>query len=165
LEREAGKLKLHQVRGKLPAAQYHYSSGEVTKAEVRDALRGTFDLDREHVLIFYALCRREPDGRYVFDAPYYGDGSQRSGLCNAADCELLDPVLLRDAGRKIVYSEHYYPLVEESDKLEDVRAATQMAAEWLGVPFENIRFVQGDTDAVPIGRGSYGSRRMHGGGT
>jgi aerobic carbon-monoxide dehydrogenase large subunit len=40
----------------------------------------------------------------------------------------------------------------------------QMVTEWLGVPFENIRFVQGDTDAVPIGRGSYGSRSMHVGG-
>jgi aerobic carbon-monoxide dehydrogenase large subunit len=40
----------------------------------------------------------------------------------------------------------------------------QMVSEWLGVPFENIRFVQGDTDAVPIGRGSYGSRSMHVGG-
>jgi carbon-monoxide dehydrogenase large subunit len=41
---------------------------------------------------------------------------------------------------------------------------TQMASEWLGVPFENIRFVQGDTDAVPMGRGTYGSRSMHIGG-
>jgi carbon-monoxide dehydrogenase large subunit len=41
---------------------------------------------------------------------------------------------------------------------------TQMVTEWLGVPFETIRFVQGDTDAVPIGRGSYGSRSMHVGG-
>jgi aerobic carbon-monoxide dehydrogenase large subunit len=40
----------------------------------------------------------------------------------------------------------------------------QMVHEWLGVPFEDIRFVQGDTDAVPIGRGSYGSRSMHVGG-
>jgi aerobic carbon-monoxide dehydrogenase large subunit len=40
----------------------------------------------------------------------------------------------------------------------------QMVHEWLGVPFENIRYVQGDTDAVPIGRGSYGSRSMHVGG-
>jgi len=40
----------------------------------------------------------------------------------------------------------------------------QMVSDWLGVPFENIRFVQGDTDAVPIGRGSYGSRSMHVGG-
>ncbi len=40
----------------------------------------------------------------------------------------------------------------------------QMAAEWLGVPFGNIRFVQGDTDAVPFGRGTYGSRSMQVGG-
>ena len=40
----------------------------------------------------------------------------------------------------------------------------QMVTEWLGVPFESIRFVQGDTDAVPIGRGTYGSRSMHVGG-
>jgi carbon-monoxide dehydrogenase large subunit len=39
-----------------------------------------------------------------------------------------------------------------------------MVSEWLGVPFENIRFVQGDTDAVPIGRGTYGSRSMQIGG-
>ena len=40
----------------------------------------------------------------------------------------------------------------------------QMVSEWLGVPFENVRFVQGDTDAVPMGRGTYGSRSMHIGG-
>ena len=40
----------------------------------------------------------------------------------------------------------------------------QMVAEWLGVPFESIRYVQGDTDAVPIGRGTYGSRSMQVGG-
>ena len=41
----------------------------------------------------------------------------------------------------------------------------QMVAEWLGVPFESIRFVQGDTDQVPFGRGTYASRSvMLGGG-
>ncbi|MGH7088650.1 MAG: xanthine dehydrogenase family protein molybdopterin-binding subunit, partial [Stellaceae bacterium] len=34
----------------------------------------------------------------------------------------------------------------------------QMAAEWLGVPFDSIRFLQGDTDAVPFGRGTYAAR-------
>jgi carbon-monoxide dehydrogenase large subunit len=34
----------------------------------------------------------------------------------------------------------------------------QMVSEWLGVPFEKIRFVQGDTDKVPIGRGTYATR-------
>jgi carbon-monoxide dehydrogenase large subunit len=36
----------------------------------------------------------------------------------------------------------------------------QMIAEWLGVPFESIRFVQGDTDQVPFGRGTYASRSV-----
>jgi carbon-monoxide dehydrogenase large subunit len=36
----------------------------------------------------------------------------------------------------------------------------QLVAEWLGVPFESIRYVQGDTDQVPIGRGTYASRSV-----
>jgi carbon-monoxide dehydrogenase large subunit len=34
----------------------------------------------------------------------------------------------------------------------------QMVSDWLGVPFEKIRFVQGDTDQVSFGRGTYASR-------
>ena len=34
----------------------------------------------------------------------------------------------------------------------------QLASDWLGVPFESIRLVQGDTDAVSFGRGTYASR-------
>jgi carbon-monoxide dehydrogenase large subunit len=37
-------------------------------------------------------------------------------------------------------------------------AYAQMVADWLGVPFEQIRFVQGDTDQVPFGRGTYAAR-------
>ncbi len=37
-------------------------------------------------------------------------------------------------------------------------AFAQLVSEWLGVPFSSIRYVQGDTDAVPMGRGTYGSR-------
>jgi carbon-monoxide dehydrogenase large subunit len=35
---------------------------------------------------------------------------------------------------------------------------SQLVAEWLGVPFESIRYVQGDTDKVPLGRGTYAAR-------
>jgi hypothetical protein len=114
LERKGGKVQLHLVRGKLPADQYHHLSGDVAQAEILAALKDTFDLDREHVLVFYALCRKERDGRYVFDAPYYGRGSEKNGLCHAADCEWLDPALLHETGKSIVYTEHYYPRVEES---------------------------------------------------
>jgi carbon-monoxide dehydrogenase large subunit len=34
----------------------------------------------------------------------------------------------------------------------------QMVHEWLGVPFESIRFIQGDTAQVAIGRGTYAAR-------
>ena len=34
----------------------------------------------------------------------------------------------------------------------------QLVHDWLGVPFEDIRYVQGDTAQVPIGRGTYGAR-------
>jgi len=34
----------------------------------------------------------------------------------------------------------------------------QLVAEWLGVPFDAIRYVQGDTDKVPFGRGTYAAR-------
>jgi carbon-monoxide dehydrogenase large subunit len=37
-------------------------------------------------------------------------------------------------------------------------AFTQLASEWLGVQFSDIRFVQGDTDQVPFGRGTYAAR-------
>jgi carbon-monoxide dehydrogenase large subunit len=41
----------------------------------------------------------------------------------------------------------------------------QMIHSWLGVPFERISFVQGDTDKVTYGRGTYGSRSMTVGGS
>lgn len=114
LERKAGKLVIHMVRGQHPAAHYEHTSGDETWAEVRKALAGTIDPEREHVLILYGLCRREPDGRFVFDAPYYGAtwSDQRHGLCHAADCDVLDPLLLTANDKPMVFTEHYYPRIE-----------------------------------------------------
>ena len=41
----------------------------------------------------------------------------------------------------------------------------QMVSEWLGVDFTTIRMIQGDTDQVGFGRGTYGSRSMTIGGS
>jgi carbon-monoxide dehydrogenase large subunit len=41
----------------------------------------------------------------------------------------------------------------------------QMISDWLGVPFETIRFEQGDTARIGIGRGTYASRSMTIGGS
>lgn len=114
LERKDGRLVLQVVRGKSPANAYTYESGGQPRAEIAEALQGRVDLKREHVLVLYGLCRREDDGRYVFDAPYYGGGDAKRGLCHAADCELLDPLQLTETQKKIVYTEHYYPRQEQT---------------------------------------------------
>ena len=41
----------------------------------------------------------------------------------------------------------------------------QMVNEWLGVPLDRIRVIQGDTDKIATGRGSFGSRSMTVGGS
>lgn len=114
LERRDGKLVIHLVHGKFPADQYRFDSGDETMEEIHNALKGILDTEREHVLVFYALCQQTKGGRYVFNAPYYGAGSQRNGLCHAADCELLDPLLLHDTNQTIVYTEHYYPRMQQT---------------------------------------------------
>lgn len=40
----------------------------------------------------------------------------------------------------------------------------QCVSEWLGVPFESVRHVQGDTDRIPVGGGSHSGRSMRMGG-
>ena len=114
LERKQGKLLVHLVRGQLSASEYNYESGDRTAQEIQLALKDTLNLDREYLLVFYALCRKESDGRYVFHAPYYGGGSQAGGLCHAADCELLDPLLLTETNQTMVYTEHYYQRVGQT---------------------------------------------------
>jgi hypothetical protein len=111
LERNDGKLVIHMVRGQHPAAHYQHESGDETWREVREALAGKFDPERSHVLILYGLCERAPDGRFVFTGPYYGASwsDHRRGLCHAADCDLLDPLLLTQENVPFVFTEHNYP--------------------------------------------------------
>jgi carbon-monoxide dehydrogenase large subunit len=40
----------------------------------------------------------------------------------------------------------------------------QLLTEWLGVPHESVRFIQGDTDKVPVGGGTQSGRSMRLGG-
>lgn len=108
-EMEDGLLKLHEVKGKLNSSQYSYKSGGHTETEMREALKGTIDFDKEFVLVLYSMCRKETDGSYFFFAPYYGKGGSnaQSGLCHAADCELLDTNYLTETEKRINYIEHY----------------------------------------------------------
>lgn len=113
-EQDDAGYVFHLVEGELPASEYDYSSGGAIERELRDVLGEAIDFQREHVLTVHGLCHQEKDGRYVFNAPYYGRGSQRNGFCHAADCELLDPGLLKEKDDRIVYNEHYYPRQEQT---------------------------------------------------
>lgn len=110
LEKNAdGSLLLHVVKGRHESGHYNYESGDETEKEIRAALAGKVDFDKEFVLLLYGQCWKIPDGRWGFYAPYYGKvGScQQWGLCHAADCELLDPNNLKDTRNRIKYWEHY----------------------------------------------------------
>lgn len=109
LEIAAGKLRIHMVEGKEGADGYSHESGNKVKAEIRDALKGTFALHEAYVLVFHGMCRIDGERKYYFYAPYYGDrgSNHQRGLCHVADCEILDPALLTDVKRSMSYKEHY----------------------------------------------------------
>lgn len=113
-EMEGDLFKFHVVKGSKPASAYNYKAGRAIAAELRDALAGTIDFTTEHVLVMHGLCEEAQDGRFVFHAPYYGRGNQRNGLCHAADCRLLDPLLLTETKEEIAYAEHYHPRRKQS---------------------------------------------------
>ena len=113
-DQKKGKYHFHLVRGQKPASDYDYDSGRAIVQELRRKLRHSIDFDREHILILHGLCHQKANGKYVFNAPYYGWGNQKRGVCHAADCELLDPLLLTNTDEKIVYEEHYYPHVNQT---------------------------------------------------
>ncbi len=107
LETDGNLLKIHLVKGKAPSNAYTYNDGSKVQREVAKAVAGEFKLSDSFVLILCNLCDKRPDGSYFMHSPYYGFASNhRSGLCFAADCELLDPLLLTDNKSRIVYKEH-----------------------------------------------------------
>lgn len=108
LELVDGRLKIHLVRGKQVAAHYDYDSGGEIATEIKAALGKTIQFGREHVMVFHGLCEQGSDGVYRFHAPYYGSASpdNQSGICHAADCELLDPRFFKETKKRIRYTEH-----------------------------------------------------------
>jgi len=104
---ENGKLRLHVVKGGSNADAYSYASGDLIRREVKRAVKGTFDVEREFVLIICGLCREKEDGTHVFHSPYYGLGAdQTHGLCFAADSRLQDTLHYEDTKTRFRYEEH-----------------------------------------------------------
>ena len=167
-ERKDDRYVIHRVTGKKPAKEYTHQSGNETYREMGEALRGTFDVHKEHVLALHGLCRKEKEGKFVFHAPYYGRGSHRNGICHAADCEVLDPENLSKTDQKIVYAEHYYARKEQKLSLFNTWYLGGIAHELghgLGLPHDAGRpWEQGWSRASLMGMGNHHYRSDRWGG-
>jgi len=104
-ERKAGNVVFHLVKGDHNAKAYTPDSGAIIQREIYEKTKGEIDLSTGFTLVVTSLCYQKDDGTYVFHSPYFGSGSERSGLCMAVDCELLDPTYLRDTVTRMVFSE------------------------------------------------------------
>lgn len=110
LEMDGDRVRLHMVEGRDGLDSYNYDVryGRKILGEMRKALSGTIDFDRNFVLVFCSLCPRDEQGVYHFRSPYYGWGNSgaKHGLCFAADCEMLDTKHFTATNQTIRYSEH-----------------------------------------------------------
>ncbi|HAD21615.1 MAG TPA: hypothetical protein DCF87_05830 [Opitutae bacterium] len=102
LEKENGKLKLHEVRGKEKDKSYSYKSGSKIRGEVFEALRAKgLDPERETLLIVCGLSKTE-DKKVTIYSPYYGMGADHNrGICFTADMEWLSIDGLKPDPQKI----------------------------------------------------------------
>lgn len=113
LEMDGDLVRLHVVAGRDGTDGYNYDQryGAKIRSELKSALKGTIDLDREFVLVFGGICPKDDKGVYHFRSPYYGwggSGAQR-GLCFAADCEMLDTKHFTATNQTFRYTEHQGP--------------------------------------------------------
>ena len=102
LEKENGKLKLHEIRGKEEDKCYSYKSGSKIREEVFEALRAKgLDPARETLLIVCGLSKTE-DKKVTIYSPYYGMGAVHNrGICFTADMECLSIEGLKPDPQKI----------------------------------------------------------------
>ena len=91
LEKEEGKLKMHQVRGKSKDdGSYTYKSGGKIREEVFASLKEKgIDPNLETILIVCGLSKTEGKKVTIY-SPYYGMGANHQrGICFTADMEWL----------------------------------------------------------------------------
>ena len=102
LEKESGKLKLHEVKGREVDKSYSYKSGSKIRGEVFEALRAKgLNPDKETLLIVCGLSKTE-DKKVTIYSPYYGMGANHTrGICFTADMEWLSVDGLRPDPDKI----------------------------------------------------------------
>jgi hypothetical protein len=86
---DEGKLRLYEVKAKGPMRDYGRNDAGKVREEVKAALRGKLDLDRETVIIFQLLLDWQGE-RAIEIGPYVGGGDAHSGTAWVYDDARLD---------------------------------------------------------------------------
>jgi len=104
-EKKDGEYVFHIVKGDLPSIGYGIKSGSNILREIYIKTKPDITFSNDFTLVINGLCYKRDDGTYVFHSPYYGTGSPFGGVCQVADCELLDPKYLTNTVQRMAFSE------------------------------------------------------------
>lgn len=161
-EKINGKYTFNIVKGDSSSKSYNIKSGQTIINEIRRKTAGRIDLSKDYVLTINSLWYNKPDGTYVFHSPYFGIGSSINGICMVADCELLDPQLLKDNSQKVRFSEMTVALkecpVSEFNSWYIGGIAHEMA-HIFGLPHDYGNKLELEVSTISL-MGQYGSRHF-----
>jgi len=89
---EAGKMKVHLVRGRKPYSEYAVDSGGPIRNECLTTLRSAgIDPEKETIVIFCNMSNWDAAARTISqNSPYYAGGSNRQGTAWQADSPILN---------------------------------------------------------------------------
>jgi hypothetical protein len=104
-EKKDGEYVFHVVKGDLPTINYGIKSGSNILREIYIKTKPDITFSNDYTLVINGLCYKRNDGTYVFHSPYYGTGSPVGGVCQVADCELLDSKYLTNTLQRMAFSE------------------------------------------------------------
>lgn len=89
---EDGKMKVHEVKSRLPYEKFEVQSGARIRTECLPVLRAAgIDPENETIVIFCNMSNWDPENAIINqNSPYYAGGSNRGGTAWQVDSPILD---------------------------------------------------------------------------
>jgi hypothetical protein len=165
LEREDGRLKLHEVRGAAnDDGAYNYRAGGRIRTEVAEALaKKDIDANKETLLIVCGLSKTE-DKQVTIYSPYYGMGADHTrGICFTADMDWLNIDGLKpDAtGTTLQVKEHrgYEPFTLARFNTTYIGGTIHELGHGLSLPHNHATKEEAQLGTALMGSGNYTYRQ------
>ena len=162
-----GGLLLHDVKGRLPAAEYlgrDQHKGQEIRNEAAPVLRASVIDPSNETVIYFCHLRTEEGGHVTGIGPYYGSGSQpgafRFGRGWFTDASILDPVLLSDKTTMLDDEEYHHISTGRYNSIFIGGAAHELGHA-LGLPHDKERPDEAGRGTSLMGSGNrtYGEER------